>query len=362
MKRPFGKSKDVEAPPEADRLAGASHPRATEHLYGHFAAERSVLAMWQVGKLPSALLIGGREGIGKATLAWRLARFLAVHPSPQPGQPAPETLAVDMRDRAVQRILAGSNGDISVLRREWNEKDKKHYTEIRVDDVRAALHVFQRSAAEGGYRICIIDCAEELNLAGANALLKMIEEPPARALFLIVSHRPAALLPTIRSRCRRLALTPLAEPEIVTALRGQGGEVANLPAATQSEAARRAGGSMRLAMRRLLAGAEGAGSDVERLLDRLPRLDWGAVHRLADAVAPRAATERFEAFLDTTLDWLHERVEAGAGSGVARLAPYAEVWEKLRHTARQTEAYNIDRKPLILRTFAELAEAARRAG
>ena len=362
MKRPFGKSKDVEAAPEADRLAGATHPRATEHLHGHAKAEQALLAMWQDGKLPQALLIGGPEGIGKATLAWRLARFLAVRPTPMPGQPTPGSLAVDMRDRAVRRLLAGANGDIAVLRREWNEKDKKHYTEIRVDDVRAALHVFQRSAAEGGYRICIIDCAEELNLAGANALLKMIEEPPARALFLIVSHRPAALLPTIRSRCRKLSLTALSDADIAAALRGQGGELAGLPAAALADNARRAGGSARLAMRRLLAGAEGAGGDVGRLLDALPALNWPAIHRLADTVAPRAATERFEAFVAATLDWLHARTVAQAARGAGRLAPYAEAWDKLRQAARETEAYNIDRKPLILRTFTDLAEAARRAG
>ena len=101
-------------------------------------------------------------------------------------------------------MLALSHPDIALLRREVNEKTKRFYTEIRADDVRKAIGLFQRAAGAGGYRICIVDSAEDLNRSSANALLKLIEEPPPRSLFLLIAHRPGLVLPTIRSRASRL--------------------------------------------------------------------------------------------------------------------------------------------------------------
>ena len=363
MKRPFGKSAEAEPVAESDRLEGALHPRATASLFGHGAAESDILEQVRAGRLPQALLIGGREGIGKATFAWRLARFLALYPDPQrPEVQNAESLAVPMHSAAVQRIIAMAHSDISVLRREWDGEKKKHFTEIRADNARAATRVFQQSAGEGGYRICIVDCAEDLNAQSANALLKIIEEPPARSLFIIVSHRPANVLATIRSRCRKLNLLPPSDAEVIAAIGAAGSLFQAQSPSAIALAARRAAGSVRLAMQRLLQGEAGAQDAVEQLLAALPRLDWSAVHRLADEIAPRTAAGRFDSFVAATLDWLHDKATSPASDGAARLAPYAQVWEKLRAAVRDTEAYNLDKKPLILRTFAELAEAARLAG
>ena len=363
MKRPFGKAADVEAVAESDRLDGAPHPRATATMFGHAGVETEMLELIRSGQLPQAILIGGREGIGKATLAWRIARFLALHPDA--GTPAVQSatsLDVPMDQPAVQRIVALSHSDISVLRREWDPLAKKHYTEIKAEHARAATHVFQQSAAEGGYRICIVDCAEDLNAQSANALLKIIEEPPARALFLIIAHRPANVLPTIRSRCRKLNLLPLDDAALTQAVCAAGTVFATRSPADIARAVQRASGSVRQALQRLAAGDSASLDGVEQLLSALPRLDWSAVHRLADEIAPRAGADKFDGFVATTLDWLHFQALSGAPGGPARLAPFAQVWEKLRQSVRETDAYNLDKKPLILRTFAELAEAARLAG
>ena len=361
MKRPFGRQAAAEAPPESDRLEGFSHPRATPALFGHTGAEAELLGLYRAGKLPQAIIIGGPEGIGKATLAWRFARFLANYPDPAaPAVLKAADLASPPGSAVSGRIAAMAYSDISLLRREWDSEKKKHFTEIKAEHARAATHLFQRSAGEGGWRICILDCAEDLNAHSANALLKIIEEPPARSLFLIAAHRPGAVLATIRSRCRRLNLAPLSEVDIAAAVKAAGGAAAERPAVEIAEAARAAGGSVRTALRRLTSGAGLEG--LWRALDALPRIDWDTAHRIAeDAGRPGGGGAEFQRFVETILDWLHARTQR-AGAGAARLAPYAEVWEKLRRAAREAEAYNLDKKPLVLLTFADLAEAARRAG
>ena len=361
MKRPFGRAAQADAPPESDRLEGFPHPRLTTGLFGHTAAEAELLTLYRTGKLPQAFILGGPEGIGKATLAWRFARFLANFPDP--GAPA-VLKAADLAspaDSAVSgRIAALAHGDISLLRREWDGEKKRHFTDIKAEYARAATHVFQRSAGEGGWRICIVDCAEDLNAHSANALLKIIEEPPARSLFLIVAHRPAAVLATIRSRSRRLNLAPLGQAELVAAAKAAGGEaIGERRAEDIAAAARGAGGSVRAALRRLSGGG---GDGLWRAFDALPRIDWDAAHRFAEeAGRAGAGAGEFDRFVEVTLDWLHARARA-PGAAAARLAPYAEVWEKLRRAAGEARAYNLDKKPLVLQVFADLAEAARRAG
>lgn len=349
-----------EGPPESDRLPSAPHPRETEHLYGHAAAEAEFLDAYREDRLPQAWLIGGREGVGKATLAWRVARFVLANPDPRlPAVQRAANLHVDPAHPAARRIVARSHGDVVVLRREWEPKGKKHYTEIRVDDVRKAIDLFHRAASEGGWRIAIIDSAEHLNRSSANALLKIIEEPPPKSLFLIVAHRPAATMPTIRSRCRRLALPPLADADVVSAVRAMGDDG---PGASDKElqaAAARAEGSVRDALLLLESGSLGLADDVGRLLTRLPAIDWRAVHALADSAQGRDGRVVFDALMTLVFDWIdaHIRASAAAGASARSLAPFAQVWEKIAASARETQALNLDRRPLVLSMFADLSTA-----
>lgn len=349
----------VEGPPESDVLPGAPHPRDTERLFGHSAAERDFLDAYREGRLPQAWLIGGREGIGKATLAWRVARFILANPDPsQPVVQRASDLHVDPSAPAARRISAQSHGDVVVLRREWDAKGKKHFTEIRVDDVRKAINLFHRAASEGGWRIAIIDSADDLNRSSANALLKMIEEPPPKSLFLITSHRPAATMPTIRSRCRRLTLSPLSDADVVAAIKAMDDD----PATSDKElmtAATRASGSVRDALLLLANASIKQADDIARLLARLPDVDWRAVHSLADSVTGREGGDVFEAMLTMTLDWIDAKVRtaAASGAGPRSLAPLAQVWEKIAASARETQALNLDRRPIVLSLFADLSAA-----
>ncbi len=206
--------------PESDRFEPAPHPRDTFGLFGHRKAEADFLEAFRAGRLPQAFILGGPLGIGKATLAWRMARFLAAHPDPgAPEVLSAKNLSVDPAHPVSRKISSMTFGDLALLRRGYNDKTKKFFTRIAVEDVRKMLHLFEQAAGGGGWRMAIIDSADDLNAASANALLKMIEEPPPRSLFLLVAHQPGRILPTIRSRCRRVMLQKLADADLRAAAR-----------------------------------------------------------------------------------------------------------------------------------------------
>jgi DNA polymerase-3 subunit delta' len=339
---------------EADRLEGAPHPRETRNLYGHEDAEAAILSAWTQHRLPHAILIGGPEGIGKATLAYRIARFVLAHGAARDA--APTSLAVPDDHPVSRQILAMAHPDLLVLRRLMNEDTKKPRTEIRVDDVRRTVSFFGSTSAYGGYRVCIVDSAEELNRNGANALLKVLEEPPPLSLLIIVSHSPGRLLPTIRSRCRRLILRPLSESNVRKALQDIAATNDDLPQDQIGEAAKASGGSVRHALELLLGESLEVRNLTAGLLERLPAVDADGLHTLSDRIR---GNEELTIFAETVGDWL-----AGAATTVgeppARLARMAEAWEKVRRAAIEAEIYNLDRKPLVFQVFSELAEATRR--
>ncbi len=351
---------------EADRLEGTPHPRAATALIGHADHERDLLDAYRSGRLPHAIILGGPAGIGKATLAWRLAKFLLANPLPQTRAVSEaENLAVPADARSASQVVAMSHPDVALLRREMNEKTKRLYTEIRADDVRKVIGLFQRAAGAGGYRIAIVDSAEDLNRSSANALLKLIEEPPPRSLFVLIAHRPGLVLPTIRSRARLIRMRGLAAPEITRVVATLGPPWSDAPKADVAAAAVQAQGSVHDALR--LLGGAGVELDamVGRLLGRLPQVDWRDVHKLADQAAGRDGERAFEIAMTAIFDWLAAQVRQGtAASGPAmprRLAPYAEVWEKIAASARETDALNLDKRPLILSLFADLAAAVHAA-
>jgi DNA polymerase-3 subunit delta' len=356
------RARDIEAPPESDRFLEAPHPRETQALFGHARAEAQILDAYRSNRLPQAWILGGREGVGKATLAWRFARFVLANPDPKSRavQEAVD-LSVSPDHPAAKRIAALSHGDLLLVRREWDAKTKKHFTRIRADEVRRVIDLFRQAAGEGGWRVAILDSADDLNKESANALLKLIEEPPSRSLFLLVAHRPADVLPTIRSRSRMLILDPLSTDDAVRALKQAGDPWSRMSEPDLRAAAERGHGSVREAMRLLDGSGLALARTLDSLLGRLPEVDWLAVHDLADTLAGRDGTEDFETTITAVSDWIDGVVRGSAGAGAARLAPYAEVWEKIAASAREVEAYNLDRRPLIMSIFADLAAATRTA-
>jgi DNA polymerase-3 subunit delta' len=352
-----------EPPPDPDQIGSWPTPRLQSVLFGHAQAETELLDAYRSGRLHHAILLSGPEGVGKATLAFRFARFVLAHPDPT----APEVRdAVDLSLPAghpvVRQVAIGAHPGLLHLRRPYDEKAKRFRTEITVDEVRRLVPYFGSTSAHGGYRTVIVDPADDLNTNAANALLKALEEPPRQALFLVVCHVPGRLLPTIRSRCRRLDVRPLSAVEIVDALAalgaaGEHGDEAVAAAADLSN------GSLRRALSMLEAGGVGLQKAVSDILDVLPARDVAAVHRLADRVSGPGTDDAFGLLSDLVFDWLSRKVRAEAAAGVpaVALAGWAEVWEKTGQAIGSAEALNLDRKQVVLNLFQDIAEVDRTA-
>ena len=331
-------------------------PRETTVLHGQAEAERALLEAYRGRRFHHAWLIAGPAGIGKATLAYRMARFVLAHPDPRtPAVQRATSLQVDADHPVARRIAAQAHGDLLVLERTINEKTNKLRQDIQVDDVRRTVTFFGSTAGEGGWRVAIVDAVDELNREGANALLKVLEEPPRRAVLLLVSHSAARVLPTIRSRCRLLELRPLLATEVARAAAtaiGEDAEAANIKAAAAV-----ADGSVRRALALLDGEALDLRSRITALLEQLPAVDPRALHALGDRLyGSDPAT--LAAFVDTVNAWLSARLSSGEPDR-ARIARVAEVWERVNCSARDVETFNLERKPLVFNVFGWLAEASR---
>jgi DNA polymerase-3 subunit delta' len=341
---------------KAEPQRSVVHPRETTELFGHRDAETALLNAYRSGRIPHAWLIGGALGIGKATLAYRMARFVLAHGNPNaPEVTRAETLWVDPSNPVARHVAAGAHGGLLTLERTLNDKGVMR-TVITVDETRETISFFGSTAAVDGWRVCIVDTVDELNPNAANALLKILEEPPRQSLFLLVSHAPARVLPTILSRCRKLPLRPLATGDVIRAAAEAASIAVGDPAL--AEAAEAAEGSVARALTLLGGDTLKLQQRTAALLATLPRVDPRELHALGDALggSDRVA---LAAFIDSVERWVSERLaaDANANANLARLARLAEVWEKINRAARDTESYNLERKPLVFSVFGLLAEA-----
>lgn len=325
-------------------------------LVGHRAAAEAFVEAWALGRMHHAWLIGGPPGIGKARFALAAARWvLAGFP------PGAEPLAVPESHPAARKVAAGSHPDLRLVARAENPKTGRPYSEIRIDDVRAMTEFLRLTGAESPWRVAIVDAADELSPEASNALLKILEEPPPKALILLVCHAPARLMPTIRSRCRRLALAPLSRAEVAALLARL---MPDLPPAEVEAASAHAGGSIG----RALALAEGGAAELSAALGRvfqgLPGLDASAAHALADRLSRPGAEEGFALFMALLRDRLAALAKAaatGRPDPVARLRPLEEwgaLWEKVGRLARLTDALALDRKQAVLAALLALRPGA----
>ena len=338
-----------------DEIDEAPHPRATTGLFGQAPAEAALLAAYRSGRVPHAFLIAGPQGIGKATMAYRMARFVLAHPDPAAADVATATsLFVDAKHPVARRIAAQAQPDLLVIERTLNDKGVLH-KQIAVEDIRKTVAFFGSTAGEGGWRVAIVDAVDELNRSGANALLKVLEEPPQRALLLLVSHSAARVPATLRSRCRILTLRPLGAADVVAALAAATGAAVDDPDLAAAAAA--ADGSVARARAFLDEGTLTLRRQALDLLDRLPALDARALHALGEALAGTDPGP-LAAFVDTVNAWLSQRL-AREPNALARAHRLADASESINRAARDAETYNLERKPLIFSVFGLLAEATR---
>lgn len=355
-------------------------PRANPELRGQDAAERALLTAFQSRRIAHAWLLTGPRGIGKATLAYRFARFVLAQGRGDDGTtgmfgaPPPATsLAIDATSPVFRRVAAGGHADLTVLEPGMiHPETGKESREIVVAHVRRAIDFLMMTPAEGGWRIVIVDHAEEMNANAANALLKILEEPHARSLLLLVSHASGRLLPTIRSRCRRLDM-PALEPDVVAALLAA--QSAALSPADRHAIAILAGGSIGRALE--FAEADGLGL-YRAVLAAVGARETGGetLHALADRVGGigAAAQAEFRLFLELCqhLAGLCARAAAGVPQtaalveetdAVARLAQgsaqaWLGVWDRVRRLASATDGLNLDRRQTALAALFAFREAA----
>lgn len=273
-----------------DQEPGASHPRETTNFIGNELAEAQLATALAGGRLHHAWLLTGPKGIGKATLAYRFARVAL-----GAGQSGPRPLDVVEEDPVTRMVAGLAHPDLFVLRRGLNERGRPR-SEIGADEARTLGQFFSLKSALGGRRVAIIDTADDLNRHAANAILKTLEEPPPGGVLLLLSHAPGGLLPTIRSRCRRLDLRPLSDEDVRTALSRSEG------AATDAAAVRFAGGRPGRAIALTAAGVGGMHDALLSALTATGRRGGSAF--LAEVFQSGDRDSRFALFLDLAQDWL----------------------------------------------------------
>jgi DNA polymerase-3 subunit delta' len=355
-------------------------PRETLDLIGHEEAERALLSAWQSGRMSHAWLLTGPKGIGKATLAFRFARFvLAQADAAGLFGDAPDSLAVAAGDPVFTQVAAGSHPNLLTIERSWDDKAKRLRKEITIGDTAPLRTFVGNTAASAGWRVVIIDSVDEMNRNAANAILKVLEEPPRNVLFLLVVHAVGRILPTIRSRCRELRLTPLSDDQVETRL------AALLPDTdidTRQLAARLGEGSLGRAVHIAEQGGLDSFRDLVALLADGGR-DRIAIHDLCDRFAPAGAEPAYRSFVDLLQWWMGRAIKVqalgqaeglGAGNdlfpGDSRAIDHVtrgrtldqslELWEKMARLFERADSVNLSRKQVMVNVLTALAQREHR--
>jgi DNA polymerase III subunit delta' len=337
---------------DSDRIEGFAHPRETFALLGQDAALARAGRALRAGRPPSAWLITGAPGVGKATLAYRIARYLLCFGATGDG---PEDLSVPQDNPAARQVAAQSHPGLLVLKRAINPKTGKLMTVLSVDEVRRLADFFGMTSGAGGWRVAIVDTADDMNDNAANALLKMLEEPPANAMLLLLSNTPGRLLPTIRSRCQRLDLRPLDDATLEKALAQH---LPDMPASERAALARLSGGSIGAAL--TLATGEGAAlaQEADRLIEHARDPDLLALLTLGEKLARmRDGLDQFGQFLTEALA---DRIRAKARSGARGLERWVQLLGRIEQGFGRATGLNLEPRQTVLSAARDLAQTARR--
>ena len=337
----------------SDLVSQLPEPRANPGLVGHAGAEATLARAASGGRMHHAWLITGPPGVGKATLAYRFARRLLAGPAAD--------LQLDERHPTFRRVAAGSHADLLTVERAWDDKRKKLRGEIVVDDVRRVAGFMHLTPAEGGWRVVVLDGVEDLNRNAANALLKVLEEPPARALLLLTCDAPGRLLPTLRSRCRRLQLSPLTPADMAKVLAQA---LPGLNRQAQSRATQLGEGSPGKAIELLTGRGIDAADLVAAALAKGTKLT--AAHAFATAEKLGRDDDAFSAFMDLLRGSLSHAVRATAQGradpaqmrliGQRSLADWVDIWHALNQLQSDTEELHLDQRQALITSFDLLAQ------
>ena len=338
------------------------HPASQTKLFGHDDAQHAFLSALAADRLPHAWLIGGPTGVGKATLAFAIARFMLSNGRHDMVNKAGQLLelktdlATAFDPNVNSRIIARSHGDLLVVERGFDDKKQRERIEIPVDQIRRIIPFMQSTAAEGGWRVVIVDGADTMNRSAQNALLKGLEEPPNHTLLLLLADRPERLLPTVRSRCRSMALTPLADATMQLALK----ELFGFADSAES-LSRMAGGCPGEALRIEQAGITTLWSEILDAtgLEQSNQASGARGVKLRQAVATSVANDltRWHYFGQLLRQWLHSQARIAVPGTPALDQPFA-MWDKISHQMDECERRNLDRRLVALQILEQLRQAA----
>lgn len=329
-------------------------PRPEERAdqIGRTELEASLRETLRRGALSHGWIISGGVGAGKATLAYRLARAVL----------APDALTnetgfdIDTRSQTFKLVAQNAHPDLYVAQRQWIEKTSKYQTEVTVETIRSLIHFMNLTPAFGGARVAIIDSADEMNRSAANALLKILEEPPTNTLLLLLSASPGRLLATLRSRCRRIVLRDVAREEIVALLEREG-------AATGADAERIADHASGRPGYALSLAAEG-GAKALSLADKFLRASrgQGEAGPVAASFSAKTPAEEWRFFAEAITTQLADAARVAGRAGPvegplkgARPESLVEGWEHITALAARGEGLNLDRSQLVSAMAFDLA-------
>ncbi len=339
------------APEQYDSIPEVPEPVEHAELFGHVGEADELARAYRTGKFHHALILSGPRGIGKATFAFRLAHHLLANPQPAE---APSTLARPDTASTLFRLMAqGAHPSLLHLTRPAADRGAGFKSAVTVDEIRRVGRFLSMTSHDGGYRVVIVDAADDMNRNAANALLKSLEEPPPRTLFLLVVHSIGRMLPTIRSRCQLLKLKPLAGDDLLAALRAVSPGSEEVP----DDLAAKASGSVREALLMTQFG----GLDIANAVDAVVsggRFDVAAAYRIADAVGGRDSTVQFRLFNEYVAGIAEARAQAAGQAGEAELAArLADQWSGVRQRIVDTDTYNLDKRQHVVGLLSQLCAA-----
>lgn len=342
----------------ADKIDGIPHPAENLQLIGHEETLSQILQQYASGRMHHALLLTGPRGIGKATLALRIASHVFRYPN---GHGAPLVLDDSQPNDPINgKLAARSHPNLLHMTRPWDDKTKKFKTQLTVDVIRLTVPFFGTSRGEEGWRIAIVDAADDMNASAANALLKILEEPPTNTLFFVLSHSPAKVLPTIRSRCQQISIKPLSDDQVVNIL-DRFGALDQLNLDDKILLGKLAKGSVRTGL--LLSHENGLDIYKSFMIacERLQKPDWAQIQTMAEKVTARGKEDGFRLLLEFANEYMesHATGRVGQKNDISSLARWAQVWEKTQNSTRIADGYNLDKKQVILNLFHDMGEAAR---
>lgn len=323
---------------EPDQLEGVQLPESREPVVGHVAEKASIMAALAAARLPGGILLHGPRGIGKATLAFDVAREVFIKTGDE------------SREHIAAQVAAGAYPNLRVLRKAPRDTGKGFYTAIRVEEVRGLIEESRMTRGRAGFRIVIVDSIDDCNPSSSNALLKILEEPPPETLFLLVSHRPGGLLPTIRSRCQQVALRPLSDSDVRTVLGDQPGV---------DHAVELAAGRPRRGFEALALGDNAGLTALQGWLKAPENGKSAAYLTIADALAADKDGAAYAFGREMLGDWIAKEARQAAQTGQkARLASATTLWDKATALFADADEYNLDARQTLVSLFDEIRRHA----